>query len=306
ALCHPMWQWARTALIRAFFAIWNPKAPRRRLIRFTKFGSWRDCAHVEKYINSFVSMNHDDCNEVYKKLHGRFQPVATCLEYVIKGTPVIQSIESVWNAVTKPAGYQKSLYNQLERIANNRHPGFVNERSTLGLFKTIALEYFYGGVSHLFTDKNDLEIAEYGLGCLGTAYDNDAINAERVSETSKKILVAYVNEPMVFETLTLHNYFKNTLEQGILELMSIVRDDSMIGKMWEKYIPAELMCMFDGKKIVSQLPVFEGFQGRPEIPDIYHQTATVIQPLNYYPLVKESTDDYINRIMALLLKLVMA
>lgn len=224
------------------------KPQRGQVIRFTKFGSWRDFTHVEDYINNFVSMTHDDCDAIYKHFPGRFRPVVTCLEQVIMGTPVMQSINNVWISLTTPSGQKQSLYDQLQKIANNKRAGHLNQKSILGLFKTLALEYFYGGISHLCTDKDDLIIVQCGLGQLGTIYaDHPIYHAEKVSPSSNEILVAYVDEPMVSETL--YNYFRLSLPQEILELMSTVGDAAAAGKIWERYIPIELMAMFDGKKV---------------------------------------------------------
>ncbi|RUS17852.1 hypothetical protein BC937DRAFT_89409 [Endogone sp. FLAS-F59071] len=132
---------------------------------FVDFGSWNGSAHVGNYINSFVQLDKKDHNAIYEKFPGRFWPVVTCLEEILSGRTVQDAINHTWDLITKDE--PKSLYRQLQQLTDNTRDRstFYREIDIPVLFRRIALEYYYGGISHIIqcTDQAIIDTIDYRM-----------------------------------------------------------------------------------------------------------------------------------------------
>lgn len=58
------------------------------------------------------------------------------------------------------------MYRQLSNISNMERPNFVSSVNILDLCLYITIAYYYSGGPFLFTNFKQMEIIEFGFGCL--------------------------------------------------------------------------------------------------------------------------------------------
>ncbi|RUS29822.1 hypothetical protein BC938DRAFT_480193 [Jimgerdemannia flammicorona] len=288
--------------------------------RFTNFGGWRDTEHVAQYVRAIVDLEDADITTLYQYFPGRFRPIVTCIERILIGFSVNEAINYVWGIYTTPRTLKEenrqSLYYQLDGVMAGRRPNFVNWTSVLELFKSVALSHFYAGSSHIFTKSAQMEIVELGLArlrtlpitkadilkrnlslALGREIDEDTLMESVVAEEpapsfsdDSTQLVAFVDEPMALAAL--YNFFvqRKALSHEILTLMAASKAPSTQGTLWQRYLPEEFGAMFDGSKIVANLPFLNKIKN---LPKVYNQTATIIRSSSsIVPVVKIASVDY--------------
>src|SRR5947208_4741588 len=141
----------------------------------------------KSYTDNIIDLTDKEVEILYRHFRGRYQPIVTCIESMIKGKPCIVAVDHLWEILTTscdlPDQQELSLYHQISRIADGDQPNSISQTIVLDLFKSIALAYSYCGAHFQFHNQEQMCLVEYGLGQLQYVNSPKLYNLKEKLET---------------------------------------------------------------------------------------------------------------------------
>ncbi len=280
--------------------------------KFTNFGRWRNIAHVKEYVGPLVELTDDEYNQIYERFCGRFRPIASIVEEILKGKKISDAVDGLWTILTCHRTNEQSLYRHLHDIIDRDRPNHVLSKNVLDLYKSLTLCYYYSGSPYLCTDDNQFKIIESGFGCFRMVKPptfselepicNDEVMLQTLSVNKdalypaipgEDILVAYIDEP--FALTASYNFFNDTdeLDKEILKIMSLANNSSSWGTLWQTYLPKEFERIFDGQIDIRSMPIFAEIAENFDLPPFCIGSPSIVKSSDEtIPLIKNATSGY--------------
>ena len=251
----------------------------------------------------------DEYNQIYERFRGRFRPIASIVEEVLKGKTISDAVDGLWTILTCHRTNEQSLYKHLHDIIDRDRPNHVLSKNVLDLYKCLTLCYYYSGSPYLCTDDNQFKIIESGFGCFRMVKPptsselepicNDEVTLQTLSVNKgalypaipgEDILVAYIDEP--FALTASYNFFNDTgeLDKKILKIMSLSNNSSSWETLWQTYLPKEFERIFDGQIDIESMPIFAEIA---DLPPFCKGSPSIVKSSNEtVPLIKNATSGY--------------
>ncbi|KAL1917099.1 uncharacterized protein VTP21DRAFT_5297 [Calcarisporiella thermophila] len=275
------------------------------LVSFVNFGGWESADQVHSYASRFLDISKEQSSHLFDLCRGRYRPLVTCIEYMVRGYSYIDAIDELIaiviakeeQPVSARLSARYSFYSTLVRI-EDRGGGW----QLLNQIHEAVLNYVYTGQPRYFIEK-DLKLVEKGLCRMRYLSPFRPARLERVKSGDPSIdnilqqeqeiipvkaeshvisnlysgFAAFIDEPLVVLAAIYFFRDRHKMIDSVFQTMTIFKSDpAMIGKLWERCIPEEMERIFDGTRKLSQLALFQGIEGL-NMP-LFYESAIVVTP----------------------------